>query len=71
MTAREAAKSLHALLVTYPFTLQTGVGYNDGESPELYVYLEKKSQKKDVPDTWEGFKVNKVVTGKIRPLAAT
>jgi hypothetical protein len=66
---KEAGKRLYNQLKSQGFQL-TGVGIgssSDQKRPAIHIRLHHKPSSPKVPETFEGFEVNIVVTGTIRP----
>lgn len=72
MKCKEAGKRLHAQMKSEGFQL-TGVGVGvsaDRKHPTIHIMLHHKPKSPKIPETFEGFQVDIVVTGAIRPLKA-
>lgn len=66
---KEAGKRLHSQLKDQGFQL-TGVGVGvsaDQKRPIIHIMLHHKPKSPKIPETFDGFEVNLLVTGTIRP----
>jgi hypothetical protein len=70
---KEAGKRLYQSLKDAGYDL-TGVGIGlskDKKNPAIHMMFKRKPKRGTVPPTFEGYEVNVVVTGVIRPLGGS
>jgi len=67
MTVQEAVRSLADHLLGRGI-LHAGIGHRPPFGREIVVYLPTRRQIKDIPNTWEGYPVEKIYSGKMRAL---